>query len=454
MSTTLDTAHDLAQEALEFVMAHGLVRYRKDGSIGHLPFTLHPWQAPAGFYTQAHAASFLYNKLYHRVSQAREFLDSHLEASRRVDAFVGGLYRCLPDKPIERPAVYLSRHDFMPAQTAKGVTPKQVETNLMAASLGYASQRVNACVRYLYDGTALGDQVLAHQGGSTITRGLAEAYRQFAAPKEVVLFIVPPGEVNAFDQRAMQAELVLQHGVPVVRTTLNELGQHGEIRNGKVHLHGRAAAIAYFRGGYSPDHYTFEGAWEGRRLLEHSDTISIPSVTVQLANTKKIQQVLSIPAELERFVEPGEAGQLLETMVGLSAIDAPLQDTTARQAALLDPESWVLKPSREGGGNNYFGAEMVSQLNAMDQQQAQAFILMEAIKQQPFRAVRLVEGEVVDGPCVTELGFFTYSIWQGDELQSEDVEGYLLRTKDVANREGLVLGGYSFLDTAAVPDRL
>ena len=32
----------------------------------------------------------------------------------------------------------------------------------------------------------------------------------------------------------------------------------------------------------------------------------------------------------------------------------------------------------------------------------------------------------------------------------QDTEGYLLRTKHVHNREGLVLGGYSFLDTAAV----
>lgn len=454
MSTYLEQAGGLAQEGLEFAMAHGLVRYRKDGSVGHLPFTLHPWVAPAGFYAHGLRASFLYNKLYQRVVQAREFLDSHLATSRQVDAFIAGLYSCLPPEVREKPTIFLSRHDFMPAQTGSGITPKQVETNLMAASLGYASQKVNALVRFLYAETELGAQVLPHHGGSTITRGLAQAYRQFAAPKEVVLFIVPPGEVNAFDQRAMQAELVLDYGVPVIRTTLNELGQSGEIRHGKVHFRGRPAAIAYFRAGYSPDHYTEDGAWEGRRLLEHSDTISIPSVTTQLANTKKIQQVLAARHQLEQFVEPAEAAELLETMVAMSPVDGPLEGGTAREQALAAPGDWVLKPSREGGGNNYFGDQMVEQLKTLSREQAEAFILMEAIKQQPFRAVRLVESQVVDGPCVTELGFFTFSIWRGDECVGEDVEGYLLRTKDVANTEGLVLGGYSFLDTAAVSDDL
>lgn len=448
----IDSAAELAQEGLEFVMAHGLVRYRKDGSIGHLPFTLHPWQSPAGFYAHGVRVSPLYNKLYHRVSQQRDFLDEHLAASREVDDFVKGLYSCLPEKPISRPWLFLSRHDFMPAVTPKGIVPKQVETNLMAASLGYASQRVNAANRYLYHGTELGKQIKPHRGGSTICKGLALAHQHYAQLGQVILFIVPPGEVNAFDQRSMQAELVLEYGIPVLRTTLDELGEQGEIRDGFACLHGRSASIAYFRAGYSPDHYLQEAAWKGRRLLEHSQTLSIPSVTIQLANTKKIQQVLSDQAMLEKFVSPQEAVELLETMVAMCPVDGALHGATGRELALAEPENWVLKPSREGGGNNYFGQQMVEHLNKLSKREAEAFIIMEAIKQEPFRAVRLVEEKVVDNDCVTELGHFSYALWDEGKSDPEfqETEGYLLRTKDVGNREGLVLGGYSFLDTAAV----
>lgn len=444
--STLDQAHHLAQEALEFVMAHGLVRYRKDGSVGHLPFTLHPWQTPTGFYRHGQRVSPLYNRLYHAVSQNRAFLDEHLSPSRQVDPFIQGLYSCLPPEPIEKPWLYLSRHDFMPAITPQGILPKQVETNLMAASLGYASQKVNAAIRYLYHGSDLGRATLPHRGGSTICKGLAQAFRHLAKAGEIILFLVPPGEVNAFDQRAMQAELILEYDIPVLRTTLDELGEKGQIVDGKVVFQGKSVAIAYFRAGYSPDHYLKSQAWAGRKLLEHSHTVSIPSVTIQLANTKKIQQVLSSRETLEQFVPAQEAAQLLETMVTM----APVAE--ARQQALDEPEKWVLKPSREGGGNNYFGQEMVEHLRQLDESQAQAYILMEAIRQSPFRAVRLVEEKVVDGPCFTELGHFSYALWEpgATEPVFEDTEGYLLRTKDEKNREGLVLGGFSFLDTAAV----
>lgn len=445
-SDMLDSAAELAQEGLEFVMAHGLVRYRKDRSIGHLPFTLHPWRTPPGFYAHGVRVSPLYDRLYYKVSQDRGFLDEHLAASRAVDDFIKGLYSCLPEQAISRPWLFLSRHDFMPAITGQGIVPKQVETNLMAASLGYASQKVNAAIRYLYAGTALGEQTLKHRGGSTICKGLALAYRQYAEAGEVIFFVVPPGEVNAFDQRAMQAELMLEYAVPVLRTTLDELGEAAEIRDGKACLHGKKAAIAYFRAGYSPDHYQADAAWKGRRLLERSRTLSVPSVTIQLANTKKIQQVLADQAILERFVTPEEAAQLLETMVAMSPVEAQ------RDAALADPEAWVLKPSREGGGNNYFGEEMVKQLKQLSVQQAEAFILMEAIRQEPFRAVRLVDEKVVDNLCVTELGHFSYAMWEdgAEEPLFQETEGYLCRTKDMANREGLVLGGFSFLDTAAI----
>lgn len=452
MNASLESAASLAQKGLEFVLAHGLVRYRPEGGIGHLPFSLHPWQAPAGFYRQGLQVSPLYNKLYHRVSRRRDFLDQHLAASRAVDEFVQGLYASLPEIPVEKPWLYLSRHDFMPGRTSKGVVPKQVETNLMAASLGYASQRVNATLRFLYADTPLGSKIPAHRGGSTITRGLALAYRRLAQPGEFIFFVVPAGEVNAFDQRAMQGELVLDYGIPVLVTTLEELGAEGRLHNGKTQLHGKSGVIAYFRAGYSPDHYTHPDAWKGRRLLEHSETVSVPSVTIQLANTKKIQQVLANIEVLQGFVDAAEAGQLLDTMVVMAPVDGPLQGSTARQVALSDPEAWVLKPSREGGGNNYFGQEMVQHLRDLSPEKAQAFILMEAIQQEPFRGIRLVNEEVHDSPCVTELGHFSYALYENDELVFEDVEGYLLRTKDVANREGLVLGGYSFLDAVALED--
>ena len=48
--------------------------------------------------------------------------------------------------------------------------------------------------------------------------------------------------------------------------------------------------------------------------------------------------------------------------------------------AISSPGSFVLKPQREGGGNNLWGDDMVAALRRMDKQERAAFILMKKIE--------------------------------------------------------------------------
>ncbi|MGB1857845.1 MAG: hypothetical protein ACPHS0_15565, partial [bacterium] len=50
------------------------------------------------------------------------------------------------------------------------------------------------------------------------------------------------------------------------------------------------------------------------------------------------------------------------------------------ELANKNPESWVLKPQREGGGNNYFDKEMTQKLNNMTPSELKAHVLMERIR--------------------------------------------------------------------------
>ena len=50
-------------------------------------------------------------------------------------------------------------------------------------------------------------------------------------------------------------------------------------------------------------------------------------------------------------------------------------------SAFDDPEGWVLKPSREGGGNNVWDEEMLRTLTELEgQQKREAFVLMQRLK--------------------------------------------------------------------------
>lgn len=50
-------------------------------------------------------------------------------------------------------------------------------------------------------------------------------------------------------------------------------------------------AVVYFRAGYSPSNYPTETEWTTRRIIELSDAVKCPWIGLQLANTKKVQQV-------------------------------------------------------------------------------------------------------------------------------------------------------------------
>lgn len=448
-------AHYSPKEALEYLLAHGAVRYSKDGQVTHLPCSLVPWRPPQGFVGETEDISPLYNDLYHKVAQDDDFLHTELERARRADDFIERLFQAKAKEAGDKPSLYLNRNDCMPAKLPDGTHwPKQVEMNLMASALGEASSVVFRMHRFL--GQHENIRLKENYAGKTLARALAEGYRAIDG-KGVILFLIPVGEVSVFDQRILESRMVEEYGIPTVRASLEELGEKGELRGGELYFRGHQVTIAYFRAGYAPHHYNDESAWTARNLIEESSAVSVPSARTQLANTKLIQLVLSSQPVLERFVSKEVAERLARSCVGFSKIDEEFTDfegrvATGREHALKHPDRWVLKPHREGGGNNFFGARLVSKLESMTPEEADAYILMEKINQSVFDSVRMVEGQAIPCRCVTEMGFFATAYYPSPTSSPDfnRAEGYLLRTKDESMDEGLVLGGFSFLDAAVV----
>jgi glutathione synthase len=119
--------------------------------------------------------------------------------------------------------------------------------------------------------------------------------------------------------------------------------------------------------------------WDARLMIERSKAIKCPSISYHLAGTKKVQQVLADPGNLERiFDDPDKVARLRDVFTGLYSLDlvfivlfvinlgilslayAFFQDDEgdrAAEMAIQNPEKYVLKPQREGGGNNIYGIE-------------------------------------------------------------------------------------------------
>lgn len=179
----------------------------------------------------------------------------------------------------------------------------------------------------------------------------------------------------------------------------------------------------------SPNDYNNDGDWNGRTLIENSKAIKCPTIAYHLAGTKKVQQALAAPGALERFLNPEipeekNAIDLIRSVfAGLYSLDYKEGGWDHDQLALFEkvrshPEHFVMKPQREGGGNNIYGVDIVTALNSMTPEELSAYILMERINT-PSQLAILVRNsmwiEVIDiilvfEKIIYELVFFRLNV--------------------------------------------
>lgn len=289
-----------------------------------------------------------------------------------------------------------------------------------------------------------------------------------------MLFITQDGERNVFDQRYL--EYFLTSGaatpVPTFRLPISQILQHttvnGSAKRRLVYTLPQNAtvqyevAVVYFRSAYDPSDYPVPAVWEARYHLERSNAIKCPTVLTQLAGCKKVQQVLatprtgSEPTALGVYAdeEAAETKQLRETFTNIYPMDTSAAGLEARKMA-LDPElclKFVLKPQREGGGNNIYRAAIPGHLKTVPEELWGSFILMELITPPPVTNVILRNGNIEKGGVICELGVYGTAVWnQGTgEVVHNEQAGYLLRTKGDKSEEGGVAAGFGCMDSVAL----
>lgn len=111
----------------------------------------------------------------------------------------------------------------------------------------------------------------------------------------------------------------------------------------------------------------------------------------QLVGAKKVQQQLANQGELEKFlsVEEGSA-ECKQTFAGLWQVD----DASVAMVLKSGGEGYVMKPQREGGGNNIYGADIVQALDEMTTKEERlAYIFMEMITPPEIKGIMVKSGK-------------------------------------------------------------
>ena len=159
--------------------------------------------------------------------------------------------------------------------------------------------------------------------------------------------------------------------------------------------------------------------------------------------------ITSLPSELVRAHFAGLWG-----LDGSSPEEAAAADVALREA-LLSPEKFVLKPQREGGGNNLYGERLRSEIARRGSRAGPAlagYILMQRIAPATHEALLVRNGASESVAAVSELGVFGVHLRRGATTLLNERAGHLLRTKPADADEGGVASGFAVLDSPMLVD--
>jgi len=361
----------------------------------------------------------------------------------------------------------LFRSDYMLHQPTPEDAPviHQVEFNTIASSFGGLASRVSELHRFLLSSGAYPanphlslSNIPLNPAATELAAGLASAHDAYGPAadgrEKAILFLVQLKERNAFDQRWLEYALLANHGIKTYRLSLSQVLSSTTLDPTRRLLFTTPLneileiSTVYFRAGYGPYDYPTQTEWDARRHLERSRAVKCPTIATQLAGAKKVQQELTVPGVLERFLtSPEDVEKIRGTFTSIYPLDTTPQGLKARKLALEQPEKYVLKPQREGGGNNVYRSKIPGFLKSIDEALWSGYILMELIEPPPAQGVIVRNGEVLSGGVIGEVGVYGVALWrEGGEVLVNKEAGWLLRTKGVESEEGGVAAGFGCVD--------
>ncbi|XP_044747047.1 glutathione synthetase-like isoform X2 [Coccinella septempunctata] len=460
---------EIVNKSRDWAIMHGAAMRNKKNfskdSVQIAPYILIPSCFPRKEFNKAIALQPILNELMHRVAHDQLFLTECLRETIQVDEFTGNLFKIFETVQNEgitqRISLGLLRSDYM-VNTKTSNSIKQVEINTIASSLAGLSIRRSSSSRFVLHQLGYGDQNVnlpENNALEGLCGGLIEAWKIYGNENAAILFVVEEVTINICDQRFHEFEIYkLSPQTKVVRKTLVEiakiarLGPNNELMIGDVHI-----AVVYFRSGYEPEAYPTKKEWDARLLIERSQAIKCPSIQYHLAGTKKVQQALARSGALDMFLtEAKKIEAIKEIFTGLYSLDFDEFGDQAVQMALDEPERFVLKPQREGGGNNIYGADVrKAMLEMKNSKERTAWILMERIHPPISKSyiVRPGDGDLPDlVDVISELGIYGVVIGDSQKILVNRQVGHMLRTKLSSSDEGGVAAGSGALDSPLLID--
>ncbi len=275
------------------------------------------------------------------------------------------------------------------------------------------------------------------QGLAAGLRAAFEAYSDSQLGHErCIVFLVQSGERNVFDQRHLEyAVKSTNPPIAVIRLPFSEILERTSVADtsgGSSSIDRQITQQRYMKSrsctcAPATAHPTIRVRPTGRRDTRSSarPLSSAPRCYQQLAGTKKVQQVLathhgrgSVASPLSPLPPRRLRGRKADSRNFHPHLSTRRfgSGAPAREWA-HDPQicmNYVLKPQREGGGNNYYKSKIPQHLKTVPEEHWKSFILMELITPPPIANIILRNGKLERGGVICELGIYGCCLWDQD----------------------------------------
>uniref|UniRef100_A0A0K0F0W2 Glutathione synthetase n=1 Tax=Strongyloides venezuelensis TaxID=75913 RepID=A0A0K0F0W2_STRVS len=491
----------LVQYAKDFALLNGLAMRTSENPnssdvIEHAPFTLFPSYFDEDSFYFAKNLQKDIQMLYYKVSQDVPFLiDTHKNIVNH-DNLIRGLCDTLTkvslDPSPQKFDLVLQRSDYMPHVNKNGkIEIKQVEVNNIAVSMGGLGEVVSNLHRNIldifYKNVILNQQDVflppKTNPATLCAEGLVTALKYYhiidynndpnkgmllygnllPVNSACILTVTEDESRNIFDQRHIEAEVqrLTNYNVKNFRIPLSQLNSRLSLDDNKKLILDKKYEIGlvYYRTGYSENQYNDTTKdWDTRLLIEKSAAIKCPSVGLQLANTKKMQQVLANRGILEKYVDDNDTiDRILKSFAGLWGLgEGSDEEKKIVDDAIGNPDKYVLKPQTEGGGGNYFGEDIARLLKSLSLDKLKCYILMEKLN--PLLTKNILvrpNQEAKVNQVVSELGIYGWLIVDKSNIfpnKNCTYYSYMMRTKESTTNEGGICIGAACLDSIIFKD--
>ncbi|CCH58263.1 hypothetical protein TBLA_0A04700 [Henningerozyma blattae CBS 6284] len=458
-------------EVFQWSLANGLIMYPagfSPESASITPISLYPTPIRKDCFQDAIDVQKAYNKLYAKISQnsADNWLTQRMEEFADADPeFTGKLWALyLEVKKIgisQKLKLGVFRSDYLVDQKSKQI--KQVEFNTVSVSFGGLSSKVGELHQFLNDTGKYSprglpfylNEIPVSASSQLLADGLAAAIKKYDGSNAIVVFIVQHNERNVFDQRILEYNLFKAYNIKSIRLTIDQIHTHTKMDETSKRLFlsstNEEIGLVYFRSGYTPNDFVTEQDWKNRLQLEVSYAIKAPDLLTQLSGAKKIQQMLTDESQLERFISDDKIrDRLMKTFVKIYPLDNTPLGIKGKKLAFESPENYVLKPQREGGGNNIYKEDIPTFLSKLKEDEWEAYILMELIDTSVHDNILIRGSEIFHEPIISELGIYGCILFDDENIYTNDYSGWLLRSKFSSSNEGGVAAGFGCVDSVVL----